>query len=63
MQETREVDEFETMLAEWDGACAVCRIAGEVEARHALEVCSRKGSPGWVHVTEGIKAVHEEMFT
>lgn len=63
MQEAREVDEFETMLAERDRACAICRIAGKEKARHALEVCPRTGSAGWVHVTEGIKAVHKEIFT
>jgi hypothetical protein len=51
IQEACKVDEFEMMLAEWDGACAVCRIAGEAETKHALEVCSRKGSLGWVYIT------------
>jgi hypothetical protein len=63
MQEVREVNKFKAMLAEWDEACTICRITGEEKMRHRLEVCLHKGSPGWVYITEGIKAVYKEMFT
>lgn len=62
MRESREVSEFEDILAEWDGCCMVCRIDGRDEAYHSMDECPQKGLKIWDNMKQGIEAVQDEMF-
>ncbi len=62
MQEAREVGEFEDLLAEWAGCCAVCKLEDSVEVGHEMEDCPKKDTPTWVHMQQGTRAVLEEMM-
>jgi hypothetical protein len=64
MQEAKEVGEFEDLLAEWTGCCAVCKISELSEdVYHEMDACRHKGTERWVQLKEGIELVCEEMMT
>ncbi|KJZ69028.1 hypothetical protein HIM_11587 [Hirsutella minnesotensis 3608] len=62
MEEAREIAEFEDLLAEWAGCCAVCKLEESSEVEHKMEECPRRDEWSWGHMQEGMRAVSEEMM-
>ncbi|EMT67217.1 Putative ATP-dependent DNA helicase Q1, partial [Fusarium odoratissimum] len=57
MQEAKEVGEFEDLLAEWTGCCAVCKISESSEdVYHEMDACRHRGTERWVQLKEAVTA-------